>query len=193
MPPPRVADPLAVFGAFADVDDTSYLLSDTYRILQVNRAWTRFALANGGAEMLGRWGRGASALDAVSEDLRGFYRALFDTALATGERREHDYECSSDQVLRRFRMFVLPVAPAFLVVMHTLRVEVAHERTAMAADDATYAHGGIIRMCSHCRRVRVAGPAMEAWHWVPDYVARMPANVSHGLCAPCAQVYYGVS
>ncbi len=185
---PTLPDALAMFRSLEHVDDTSYLLSQDLRIVRVNAAWARFAEANGGHDMLAHWGRGAFVLDAIAGELRAFYRDLFEGVLATGERREHDYECSSDRVERLFRMVVFPVAAPFLVITHSLRVERAHDRPEAAADEAAYRRDGIISMCSSCRRVQSLGAA-ERWNWVPSWVVSMPHDVSHGLCPPCAQVF----
>lgn len=182
-------DHLAAYRAVEGGDNVSYLLSDSLRIVRCNDAGTRFAKANGGGAMLARWGRGAILLDAISQDLRGFYRHLYARALATNQRVEHDYECSSDQVLRRYRMIILPIPPAFLVVTHALLVERPHDRAASEPDDAAYLHDGVITMCSHCRRVR-ATVSPERWDWVPAYLTMTLPNLSHGMCPPCGAFYF---
>ena len=193
VPPAEVADPghdpselSALYAELDATDDTSYILSNRFRIVRANAAWDRFAVANDGANVLARWGRGAAVLDAICVALRPFYRELFERALATGQRFEHDYECSSPHVFRSFRMLVVPVGP-FLMITHSLQVERPHDRIALAAD-AAYLHRGVIRMCACCRRVRAA-TAVERWDWVPAYVAAMPRNASHGLCAMCEHGY----
>lgn len=178
--------PVAAFDAVADADNVSYLLSRELRIVRVNRAWTRFADANGGLDP--RWGRGAYLLDAIAPPLRGFYRDLHLETFDAAERREHDYECSSDEVFRRFHMIVLPVDATFLLVTHALTVERPHDREAHPADDTSYFVDGVLTMCAHCRRVRAAD--VERWDWVPSYVGHTPANVSHGLCRVCVVAYY---
>lgn len=176
------------FRCLGHIDNTSYLLSHDLRIVRVNAAWTRFAEANDGHDMLAPWGRGSCILDAVSGPLRAHHRELFEQVLATGQRREQDYECSSDRVERRFRMVVFPVAASVLVVTHSLRLERPLDHEAAGADEARYRRDGIIRMCSNCRRVQARGVA-ERWDWVPTWVVSMPHDVSHGLCPPCAQVF----
>ena len=179
----------ALYHALDHVENPTYVLSDQLRILRVNDGWRRFAVGNGGATMLDRWGRGSFVLEAISGDLREFYRVLFEDARRSGVRREHDYECSSSQVERRFRMFMYPTVEQFLVVTHSLRLESPHERTAMPAGDATYRRDGMIVMCSSCRRVKVAQETYdrERWDWVPSYVEAMPDHISHGLCAACVE------
>ncbi len=128
-------------------------------------------------------------LDSISGDLRDLHRDLLESVCTTGERREYDYECSSAEIERTFRMVVFPAAARFLVVTHSLRIERPHDRPAMAPDDGGYTHDGVIRMCSNCRRVLAIG-ASERWDWVPAYVTAMPDNVSHGLCPPCFETFH---
>ena len=180
----------AVFGALAQLDNPSYLLSSDLRIVRVNEAWTRLAERNGGGALLTRWGRGAAVLDAISGPLRTFYRDLFERALV-GEPVHHDYDCSSDGSPRVFRMMVLPLPPGFLAVTHSLRVEPGDVRA--DAPSGRYVRDGIVNMCSCCRRVRrVSDDARDPdrWDWLTAFIDAPPANVSHGLCAPCARYYY---
>ncbi len=180
-------DLLAVFRSLRDLPQTTYVVSPERTLVRFNPAWAQFARANHGEHVLTQWPRHSSLLAAIPEVLRAFYVTHFAAACRTGERWEHDYECSSDQVYRRFRMTAYPFGD-FLVVSHALLVERAHDRQASAAGDG-YLHDGVVVMCSHCRLVRRAPPA-TAWDWVPELVAAMPENVSHGLCPPCLEYYY---
>ena len=180
--------PIALFRSLAPLENTSYLLSADLRIVRVNAGWARFAETNRGQATLARWARGSCVLDAISGELRGYYRDLFERALACGEPIFHDYECSSERTHRVFRMMVFPLGQAFLAVTHSLHVERDHDRIASAPSDI-YVRDGIVQMCSHCRRVRAHGD-VERWDWVPAYVQAPPPNISHGLCAPCAHYYF---
>lgn len=174
--------------AFVESDDNvSYVLSSDLRILQVNAAWDQFARANGGADLLARWVPGSSLLDAIADELKRFYRDGFARARESGERWEHDYECSSAVEFRKYRMIAYPLNASF-VVTHALLVRGSHQGEALLPSQ-DYEREGIVAMCSHCRRVRrVARP--ERWDWVPAYVAEPTHNISHGLCGPCYRFYY---
>jgi hypothetical protein len=185
---PALPSVVALFRSLASGDNTTYVLSEDLRITRVNDAWTRFARANGGEDMLVRCGRGTRLLDSISGDLRELHRELLDGVATTSERCEYDYECSSAETERTFRMVVFPAEARYLVVTHSLRIERPHHRPAMAADDQAYTRDGFIRMCSNCRRVSAIG-ANERWDWVPAYVSAMPDNVSHGLCPPCFETF----
>ena len=163
------------------------------RIGYVNPMWNAFGRANGASEQAERWGLGANVLDAVPTVLRPFYVRLFARALETCAPVDHDYECSSPEQRRTYRMRVQPVAGAFVVV-HTLLREEAHGDEAHAAVESIYRDArGTIEQCAHCRRVRRASTpdgATAEWDWVPDYVASMPPCTSHGVCAVCVAYFY---
>lgn len=177
---------IALFRTLADCDQTTFILTPERMLLRCNAAWDRFVLANRGDHLLAREVRGTFVLAAISPSLRAFYAAGFDHACRSGERWEQDYECSSDQVFRTFRMVAYPFGD-WLLVTHVLVVEHAHDREAFAPGEA-YERDGVIMMCSHCRLVRHT--TAPRWDWVPDLVANMPSNVSHGLCPSCTRYYY---
>ncbi len=180
---------IEVARALAGSDDTGFVLSRDLTLVRTNPAWTRFATANGGTEMLDRYGRGSSVLQAIPAILRPFYEQGYARALATKERWEHDYECSSPDRYRRFRMLVYPIDSQFLAVVNASIIDVAHDREPSPADAARYTTDGVIAMCSHCRRVR--NPAgVRRWDWVPRFVALQPPNLSHGLCDACTPIYF---
>lgn len=178
-------------GSVAASAESAYAMSRDFRIIQVNAAFIRFALANGGQHISEHW-YGLSAIDAISPVLRPFYVAAFENAWQTGQPWEHEYECSAPELYRRFHLVAYPVGREFLVAVHSRTVEAAHTRVVCAPDAHAYEVGGFIKMCSHCRRVRnVSETPQERWDWVPDYLRRGAEKVSHGLCRPCAQYYWG--
>jgi len=176
--------------AMADSDDSAYVLSSDWRILHVNKGWTSFAENNGGLATLRRWPVGARIDDAFVDPLREFYRDAYQAALDTGERWEHEYECSSPTEYRKFRMFVYPVAGSHLLVVNSLIVERPHPGADHACD-AVYTVDGFLTMCANCRRT--FNPRTNRWDWVSAYVERMPARASHGLCPACIEFYYPVA
>jgi hypothetical protein len=170
-------------------DDVAYVLSAERRLVRTNEGWARFAQTNGGEETLRRWPLGSYIDDAIPTCLRPFYVQAFGRCLASGERWEHEYECSSPQLFRKFRMLTYPMHGQFLVVVNSRIVETPHTRPVLDPDvSAAGSPSCIITMCSHCRRVQ-SRMRPTTWNWVPVYVSAMPANVSHGLCEPCAEFY----
>ncbi len=169
-------------------DDTAYVLSRELKIVQVNSGFTRFALANGGESILARVQQ-QSVVESLAPVLREFFVSAFERAWATGERFDHDYECSSPETYRRFHMIAYPIKRELLVVVHSLHVERPHTERAGPADDLTYARDGMVKMCSHCRRVQNM-KSVDRWDWVPSYLDKSLRNVSHGLCRACSAFYW---
>jgi hypothetical protein len=173
------ADPSTVLGLAGDLS-----------IAYVNPAYWTFARVNGAAWAPGEWGVGAALLDAVPKMLKPFYGDLFERSRQERAVVEHDYECSSPEIERRFRLRVLPCEGDALVLIHSLIREVARSDDGPRRTAALYTRDGIITQCSHCRRVERREPP-NAWEWVLELVQCPAPNVSHGLCPPCIAFYYG--
>jgi len=177
---------LEVFREVGRGEDMSYILNEELRLVRTSAAWEAFATDNGGQGMLATWGRGASVLDAISGPLRAYYEAGFAQALRANMPWSHEYECSSADEYRSFRMLAYPFS-GFLVVTHTPGVVRLHDRP-VASPNETYFEDGVLTMCSECRRAR--HPLQERWDWVPAFVAALPARVNHDLCPSCALWYW---
>ncbi len=180
----------ALFRALATSDDTAYVLSRDRRIVRTNDGWARFAAANGGDPIITA-GHDLRLDDVLPEALRELFVTALERALATGQRWEHEYECSSADLYRRFRLVVYPVDGEHLLCVHSRLVEHPHVMEAADARASTYAVGGVITTCSHCRRIKNP-QGISRWDWVPAFVAAPPPNLSHGLCEPCFEFYYGL-
>jgi hypothetical protein len=165
------------------------LLDDDLRIIHCNRAWDTFALANNGDRAVARKVLRHNIMDFIPAELQDFYREVFEAA-ARGVV-EFDYECSSPETFRLFRMQVLRNQPAGFALVNSLRVEqpIATLR-AVDGPSSTYASKtGEIRMCSHCRRTeRIDTPG--AWDWVPAYLNSREVKITHGLCPVCQDYFY---
>lgn len=168
---------------------TIYALSADLHVDYVNEAWTQFARANRARWADGEWGIGSSVMAAIPDVLRPFYERLFERARAGKVVVEHDYECSSATVTRRFRMRVLPCESGGLLVVHSLLRADPQPEPGVPPLDAVYRHLGMILQCSHCRRVQRANEP-GTWDWVPAYVEHPQPKTSHGLCEVCAAYYY---
>jgi hypothetical protein len=173
-------DPATICGLDADL-----------RIAYVNPAWLAFGRDNGFTWGHEPWTLGVELLSAVPPDLRPFYERLFDHARKSTGPVEHSYECSSPTVFRRYRMQVFRCDAGALLVAHSLLQETSHAEPSSPGIESIYRDAqGVLCQCSHCRRVRRAGATCEQWDWVPDFVAHVPANTSHGLCPLCSQYYF---
>ena len=174
-------DALTFFEAIAG-DQPACVLTHTLRIVAVSPAWRRFARVNGGLREV----VGTEYDSVIIEPLRTYFRDAFVTVRERGEPWDHDYECSSPEMRRRFRMRVYPIEEGFGIV-HALRIEEPHPASDVDPD-AAYEHEGLVTMCAHCRKVK--NQRAFRWDWVPAYVRSLPSNVSHGLCPPCAAHYF---
>jgi hypothetical protein len=167
--------------------DSICIIDPQGTILWTNPAWHAFAAENGAARVSHSW---RSYLAPIPPPLRGFYEAAFREALASGDVLEHEYECSSPEVARRFRMRALPIEARGLVLEHSLVSALTHPEDHAAEIEAHYLdESGIVSQCAHCRRVR--HPRSGALHWVPALVGRPHSRTSHMLCAACAGFYLG--
>ncbi len=177
-----------IINTIAKSDFSACVLTRDRRLIRTNDAWRRFAAANGGEEALAQWPEGSFIDSAMDPVFAMFYADAFEHALVTDTRWEHDYQCSSADMFRNFRMIVYPVNKMYLVIEHALLVEAPHTQEAFPANDAIYVSEGVISICAHCRRVRNHTKVLE-WDWVPEYVRHPPRNLSHGFCDVCFAYY----
>jgi len=182
------AAPAGLLGTLDQERSTAYVIDREGRIVFVNPAWDEFATANGG--QLHPSILGTSLWRVVPPILLPFWQAGIGKALSSGEPWEHDYECSSDLVARKFRMRVLPMAGrAFAIVTNDLIVEEPKADSQEVSGARYLTSDGIVTQCAHCRRVLRQDAGLE-WDWVPSFVRSPPARVSHGLCPPCLEFFY---
>jgi len=170
-----------------------FALTESLNFSYCNPAWDQFASENQGSPaVLAKSVLHKSFLDFVPEQLKAHYAGLFQRARATGRVQSHDYECSSPQKFRVYRMQVYPLRERFgFLVMNSLRAEREHTRAAHEPDDARYRDKtGLICMCANCRRSRRIDHPVT-WDWVPAYVGAVRKDVSHGVCPFCLEYYYG--
>jgi hypothetical protein len=170
-----------------------FALTESLEFSYCNPAWDRFALENQGSPaVLAKDVLRKSFLEFVPELLKEHYAGLFQLARATGRMQSQDYECSSAQKFRIYRMQAYPLQKGLgFLVVNSLRVEREHTCEAHGPDDATYRDKtGLICMCANCRRSRrVDDPAI--WDWVSDHVRTVRADLTHSVCPFCREYYYG--
>ena len=174
-------------GALETVDATLAALDAHGAILWVHEAWYRFARDNGSDFTFERY---PSYFDGISGPLRGDYERVVADVIATNTVFEQDYECSSADTIRHYRMRVFPFLPDGLLVEHT-QIATHHTPSGVPATYELYLdENRIITQCSNCRRVRRPVQGAESWVWVPEWVARSRPGTSHGLCTPCLGYYW---
>jgi len=169
-----------------------FCLDDGLNITYCNPAWDRFALANSGRELCRPAPIGHCVLDYISGPDRNYYEKAYRRALARSASWEHEYECSSIDVYRKFCLRVLPMQKKRgLFVTNSLCVQHAHALVPCNPFDELYRNShGLIVMCASCRRTRRNLCDVEIWDWVPDFVGVLPTHVTHGICSLCRELYY---
>lgn len=166
-----------------------------FKLAYVNPAWFRFARENDGEPAITRrFGIGTFILDAIGDELRPFYEQALRRCSTREVPWEHEYECSSPYIYRRFHMTVYTLEKGRgLLEVHSAVMQRPHDPLERPPKDPSlvlyYDEYGQVLQCAHCRRVRAIGDK-ERWDWVPEWVANPPAKTSHGLCYICADYYY---
>jgi len=102
-------------------------------------------------------------------------------------------DCNTKVLRRETSTQFLPVLDGEAAVGLFLRSSVIAESPILdtygvRALSDVHLEGGLIHMCSGCRRVRTRE---QVWELVPALLDHMPDHVSHGFCDPCASLAYG--
>lgn len=174
-------------GALDRIDSTLAALDAHANIIWVNDVWYRFANENGFDFTFDRY---SSYLDGISGHLRGDYQEVFANVAATGTVFEQEYECSTAETIRHYRMRVLPFPPDGLLVEHTQIASHEAPIGEAAIEELYLDEDRLITQCSNCRRVRRSSDGAESWVWVPEWVGRSHPATSHGICTPCRGYYW---
>jgi len=168
-----------------------FSLDGNLNITYCNPAWDHFAMANGGQHLCVPAPIGRCILDYIAGPDREYFAKHYKRVIRQSEVWERDYECSSADVYRKFRLRVVPFRKKVgLAVLNSLIVEEPHQIAATAPVEEAYRRpDGLIVMCASCRRTRRIGP-VEHWDWVPAFVEEFPPRTTHGVCLPCRELYY---
>ena len=168
-----------------DTADVIYLLDADLRLVAFNQGWVRFALANGGEDVLRDWMPGAAALQAVQGSEAGSLAANYSRVFLTGEPSSHVYECSSPDQRREYLQVVYPVAGnrALLVTNSLL-----YTGDAPQLEPGYLTRHGLLVQCSHCQRVARQDGSL-AWDWIPG-VSLITESISHTFCPYCLDHHY---
>jgi hypothetical protein len=163
-------------------------------IAYVNPAWARFAKDNGASNGFpARWREGASFLDGVGKPLREYYRSHLVQVLQSARLWASEYECSSPELFRLYRMDVMPVGERQgLLVTHTRLTQLPHAPGLARGpvDPAPYLdEHRQVPQCMHCRRVQRAD-AKHLWDWIPLWVEHVPDFATGSLCTECIATRY---
>jgi len=169
-----------------------FCLDSDLRITYCNPAWDRFAIENGGDALCRPAPIGRRVLDYIGGPDQEYFERHYGSALLKKEPWERDYECSSHNVYRIFRLRAVPMETVRgLFVVNSLIVDQAHHIAGcLPLEEAYRTARGLIVMCASCRRTRRNDPQAELWDWVPRFVEEFPVRTSHGVCPPCRELYY---
>jgi len=169
------------------------ILDTDSRIVFCNWSWDRFAYRNGGLALSHLYVVGTSVLDITPASLKPFYQTAYAHVRQTLRPWEHDFECSSAEQYRSFRMRILSIARSYLLVENSLRVERPHTHAGGPQPDSDLFvdTDGSLLMCPHCRRTRhtriIGSPE---WVWIPEYLTFPPGRVADELCGTCLRFFY---
>ena len=172
--------------------DVIFLLDAELRFVDCNPGWDSFAANNGGYGILRHEIQGRSILDYMPDILRTFYVHRYWLAKRSEQPTALDYDCSSPEKIRLFRMTMTPLADGLLVV-NRLRLEEACPAAPPLTEERRLLYAaphGVVTMCANCRKSRRRDDA-TLWEWVPDFLRSRAVPVSHGLCPRCVSLLYG--
>jgi hypothetical protein len=171
-----------------DIDDSSntiYALWPDLRLAMVNQAWFDFARDNGADDrFFARWPIGGSIEDTLREPGGLEMKEAIERALDMQTVQSHTYQCSSPTIYRLMRVDAYPLGDQAILLSHAQVARATHDEIGREASPGVVEdysdEVGMVVMCSGCRRAR--RPHTSDWDWVPDFIVRVPPNVSHGFC-----------
>jgi hypothetical protein len=169
-----------------------YLLTDELRFVDCNPVWDMFAAENGGLGISRQQIRGRLILDYVPDVLRTFYVHKYWFASRASGWTHFDYDCSSPEKIRLFRMAMMPIGDRMLVSNH-LRVEEECEvKPPLTAEQAGLyiSSTGMAVMCANCRKTRHFDSETQG-DWIPEMLRRDGLKITHSLCPRCSVHLYG--
>lgn len=171
-------------------EDVIYLLSPALTLIAFNQGWVRFALENGGEQLLEMCQPGMSILSAMSGTMAASIRKHYGQVLLSKKPFIHAYECSSPDEKREFLQVVYPLKAGQGVMVTNSQLYTRHKDVENILSDRqiTDIHGSM-KQCMHCQRV-ARQDAMASWEWVPELSAAHRPFISHTLCSYCLDHYY---
>jgi hypothetical protein len=171
-----------------EIGSCRYELDDELRIVAFDARWSLFAVANEtprlaeAEHVLGRPLLSFIAGDSTAH----LYETLFDVVRRTQRPVTLPFRCDSPS-LRRYLDLTIEPRPHGLALSSTLSKAEARPREPLL-DAAAARSEEMLRMCSFCKKLKVAAEWMEVEAAVARLRifdrARVPA-ISHGLCEPC--------
>lgn len=173
----------------------SYLVDATDLIIEVNDAWTGFALANEGAHLLAPAVLGRPLWDMVSDvPTRQVYEHLLRRARQGNQPVEFCFRCDGPTHRRLLRMRLTATTESGVRFETQLLKEEVRPSVALL-DVRAERSGDVIRICGWCMRVPVVtGEWLELEEAVPLFqiFERSPLpRLSHCMCPDCHSLMMG--
>ncbi len=168
----------------------SYQVDSELRIVAVDEAWSDFALANDGGDLLPPRPLGRSLLSYIADlPTAHVYRRLFDRVRQTGQPLAVPFRCDSPKLRRFLELQLQPqIGGGFLLSTVLLRVE---PRPHVSLLDPSQARADDhLLMCSWCKQVSVGGSWMEVEDAVSGlrlFEREMLPEITHGICPVCLE------
>jgi DNA-binding NarL/FixJ family response regulator len=172
--------------------DIIFMVDSQLTITYCNPAWDKFAIANGGEEVVGALVLGTDLMRVIPESLHDFYSDVFERCQLRQSTFDFDYECSSAEQYRLDHMTILPLRRSGeLAIVNSVRVERIHgaQCPALSSEDVYFNVHGMLTVCSHCRRTR-RQDIPDVWDWVPAFLQTRKWKISHGMCPVCVSYFY---
>jgi hypothetical protein len=169
-----------------------YLVDPLDRIVGVNKAWTDFAIMNGGYSALPTEVIGTNLWSHISnETVREVYRLIL-RRVRGGRRVTFSFRCDSPARRRKFEM-TIALAEVGNVRFRSQLLSEEEREPVLLLDPGQARDDRMMVVCSWCQRISESG---GAWLPVEDAVARdslMEASsyptITHGMCDDCLKKY----
>lgn len=178
--------------------NTIYVVDKNYNIVDFNDGYRLFAIANDGEDILGRWPIGSNILSSIPDIIKDFIKNMYDQVMLRNKTVEHEYDCHSPTVFRRFKMRILPLHGEFALHEHSLIESSALSDTHDLSDgdiSSKFVDGnGIIHQCCHCRKIQSSSDPNH-WTWVVSLIKRSvkySGRISHTICPVCMFHYFQI-
>jgi len=170
--------------------DVIYIVDRAMKLRAFNAAWTHFALANNGAEILERWKLGTSLFGILSGAIEDYLLEGYEKAMREGTVFSYSYECSSPDVFRLFQQSAYSLHNfEGLVITNHQAIKKPHTEENVTFSKRFVDKHGIIIQCMNCRKIRDPNDKSK-WFWVPELLTSPWPDTSHDICSPCLEHYY---
>lgn len=168
-----------------------YAVDKDLRLIYFNKAYLEFAKSNNGEPYLSqKYPLGSYLPDAICGDIKELYLNKLSNVLTSGKSEQLLYECSSSLLHRLFMQKLYPLRnKAGIVIINALNTEKKIKIKEELTSNLYLQDTGFINQCSNCRRTQ-SSKNTNFWDWVPNYIIKMPNNISHTICPICFDYYW---